>query len=180
MAFTKHAPAIGQVLSKRRKVVCDMIENVLIDFERSLEEEEWVVLGPSSRTNAHTYLKEKLLVPLTAQEPDHYNDDAKLGAAINDVVFRANAVRAWGKGAAALAALCGDEQSVGGLLERDTLELSLGGMAKQEHVLDGVGALLQLGRLKRLRLKESQLGAAEARRLSVELASSCHQLAELE
>ena len=170
-------PTTGQVLSKRRKVVCDMIENVVIDFKRGLQDKEWAAFSPRVRDRALKFLEEKALGPLTMYEPDYYNDDAKLGAAINKVVFRANAVSRWCKGTAALTALCGDEQGAGALFEHEALELA--GKAKQELVLDGVGALLVLGKLKRLNLKESKLGAAEARRLALELSSWC-QLEELE
>ena len=89
------ALTIEEVVSKRRKVVMDMAANVLVDFERNLSKDEaWALLD---QPQASAYLK-KLLEPLCKREPEHYNNDANLGEAINDAVFRANAVRGWGRG----------------------------------------------------------------------------------
>jgi hypothetical protein len=159
-----------QVVSKRRKVVADMVSNVLADFGRGLDvNADWIALGPSALDSARACL-EGLLKPLHSEEPEHYNDDAQLGAAISAAVFRANAVGGWGAGAAALALLSGHETVA--LLELEILDLTektTGG-----KVWDGIGALLRFGRLRVLNLKQAALGAAGAMRLAVELGTAPH------
>ena len=94
-----NALTLEQVVSKRRKVVMDMDANVLADFTRSLDKDEaWAALGEvCNMKSVSDYLK-SVLEPLHSQGAEYYNDDAKLGGAINDVVFRANAVRGWAGG----------------------------------------------------------------------------------
>ena len=93
------ALTLEQVVSKRRKVVMDMDANVLADFTRSLDKDEaWTALGEfCNMKSVSDYLK-SVLEPLHSQGAEYYNDDAKLGGAINDAVFRANAVRGWAGG----------------------------------------------------------------------------------
>ena len=93
------ALTLEQVVSKRRKVVMDMDANVLADFTRSLDKDEaWAALGEvCNMKSVSDYLK-SVLEPLHSQGAEYYNDDAKLGGAINDAVFRANAVRGWAGG----------------------------------------------------------------------------------
>ena len=96
------------MLAKRRKVVRDMVENVLNDFKRGTGQ-HWQDLGePTLLEQAHGYLTAQLK-QLTEHTAEHYNDDSQLGAAIHDAVFRAKAVRGWAKGLAALLKLCGDD-----------------------------------------------------------------------
>jgi hypothetical protein len=161
--------AVVQVVSKRRKVVEDMVSNVLVDFGPGLEQEAWTALGPSALGDAGEYLK-GLLKPLHSEEPEYYNEDAQLGAAINAAVFRASAVRGWGEGAAALASVSGHEAAA--LLELETLDLT--GKVTNETVWNGIGALLGLGRLQVLQLDGASLGAAGAKRLAVELGTAPH------
>ena len=163
---------IDQVLSKRRKVVRDMVNNVLGDFQRSLSAEVWKALGDSAQQRAYEYLQLRMK-ELTDEEAEYYNDDTHLGAAILDVVFRANAVRAWGQGAARLEER--GSSKAGGLLGLE--ELNLNGEVFEDankHVLDGVGALLALGKLARLNINSSRFGALETKRLSLEVATSRH------
>ena len=150
-----------------------MVCNVLFDFGRGLEQDaDWLALGPTALDHAHAYLK-GLLKPLHAEEPEHYNDDAQLGEAINAAVFQANAIRGWGKGAAALASLSGHKMVA--LLELDSLDLSRKTLTDNKTVWDGIGALLVFGKLRVLKLEPvARLGAAGAARLAVELSGSPH------
>ena len=56
-----------------------------------------IEIGKQALDDAPAYL-EGLLEPLCSQDPEHYNDDARLGYAINKAVFVADAVRGWGRG----------------------------------------------------------------------------------
>ena len=214
---------LEEVVSKRRKVVRDMVANVSADFERGLGE-AWRMLdvaAPGSaeplvkgqRTmvtrllptfltrklkakestlpileggeeplpdlsilkQAHTFL-DSVLEPLHSHDPEYYNNDAKLGSAINDAVFRSTAVRGWAAGLAALAELCGRGKAE--LLSMDSLDLSDKTMS--ESVRDGIGMLLCLGKLQALTLRKAKgLGATGAKRLALELAVAPH-LVEIE
>ena len=165
---------LEEVVSKRRKVVKDMVANVSADFERGLGE-AWKTLGPSMLRQARTFL-DALLGPLQSHEPEYYNEDAKLGGAIDDAVFLSSAVRGWADGLVALAGLC--DRSAAELLSLETLDLH--GKTLLPVVLDGLGMLLALAKLQKLTLKEAKsFGVTGAKRLAVELASAPH-LVELE
>ena len=198
IVYSHMSARAAQVVSKRRKVVADMASNVLADFGRGLDDDEnavwaalwealaldadWAALwealtrdadsaalGQSALAVARHYLKGSL-EPLTTELPEHYNEDALLGAAINAAVFRADAVRGWGKGVVALASRSGHEMAP--LLELDSLVLN-DALTDSKEVWDGIGALLVLGKLRVLELgTAAQLGAAGAARLAVELGSS--------
>ena len=80
------ALTIEQVGSKRRKVVSDMIANVIADFKYSLAKEDaWAKLGPQVQNYALSYLEE-LLQPLAKEEPEYYNHDAQLGGALERIL----------------------------------------------------------------------------------------------
>ena len=160
---------LEEVTSKRRKVVKDMVENVLADF------------GGEGKQ----YL-EGLLEPLHTEPPEYYNWDENLGAAINDAVFRSNAVRGWAEGLKVL------PESI---LERESLTLE----TTDATIWDGIGATLHHGKLQTLKcvrlhfppdstalnrsppciVRLAGLGAAGAKRLSLELATA-PRLTELE
>ena len=112
---------LEEVTSKRRKVVKDMVENVLADFGGE---------GKQSR--------EGLLKPLHTEPPEYYNRDENLGAAINDAVFRSNAVRGWAEGLKVLPEL---------ILERESLTLEM----TDATIWDGIGATLHHGKLQTLK-----------------------------
>ena len=112
---------LEEVTSKRRKVVKDMVENVLADF------------GGEGKQ----YL-EGLLEPLHTEPPEYYNRDENLGAAINDAVFRSNAVRGWAEGLKVLPEL---------ILERESLTLE----TTDATIWDGIGATLHHGKLQTLK-----------------------------
>ena len=99
MSVNQKSLTLEEVVSKRRKVVMDMDANVLADFTRSLDKDEaWAALGTVCDMKLVSNYLESLLEPLHSQGAEYYNDDAKLGGAINDAVFRANAVRGWAGG----------------------------------------------------------------------------------
>ena len=160
---------IVQVVSKRRKVVKDLVSNVVTDFVylRGLEKDQaWKALGPEALGGARICL-EGVLKPLHTEKPEYYNDDAQLGAAINDAVFLGKAIRGWDEGTAALVSLASLSGHVpADLIKLETLELTV---KTGEKVWDGIGALLSLGRLQVLNLGGAGLGAAGAKRLAVEL-----------
>ena len=89
---------LEEVVSKRRKVVKDMVTSVSADFEQSLPK-SWKSLDEEVVGRAHKCLK-TLLEPTHTAEADHYNNDANLGGAINEVVVRSRAVRSWADGVA--------------------------------------------------------------------------------
>ena len=196
MSVNQKSLTLEQVVSKRRKVVMDMDANVLADFTRSLiQDEAWAMLGEVDMKSVSDYL-ESLLDPLHSQEAEYCNRrgnssprnsriaesliarlrpaantdnaDANLGDAINDAVYRANAVRGWAKGLKALAALC--EQDVAELLTLGALDLA--DMSTNMSVWDGLGGLLKIGNLRKLGLGKCKLGAAGLKRLAVELATA--------
>ena len=163
------SPTLEEVVSKRRKVVKDMVANVSADFERGLGE-AWKTLDPSMLRRAHTLL-DALLGPLQSHGPEYYNEDAKLGGAIDDAVFRSSAVRGWADELVALAGLC--DRSAAELLSLETLDLDR--QTLLPAVLDGLGMLLALAKLQKLFLKEAKsFGATGAKRLAVELALAPH------
>jgi len=110
-----------------------------------------------------------VLEPLHSQGAEYYNDDAKLGGAINDAVFRANAVHGWAGGLQALSML--HKKGVAELLALE--ELDLKGITTAVPIWDGLGGLMQIGKLKKLGLTAGcKLGAAGLKRLAVELATA--------
>ena len=99
MSVNQKSLTLEEVVSKRRKVVMDMDANVLADFTRSLDKDEaWAALGEVCNMKSVSDYLTSVLEPLHSQGAEYYNDDAKLGGAINDAVFRANAVRGWAGG----------------------------------------------------------------------------------
>ena len=165
---------LEEVVSKRRKVVKDMAANVSADFERGLGE-AWKTLDPLMLRRAHTFL-DALLGPLQSHEPEYYNEDAKLGGAIDDAVFQSSAVRGWADGRVALAGLC--NRSAAELFSLETLDLN--GRTLLPAVLDGLGMLLAMAKLQKLTLEKAKsFSSTGAKRFAVELASAPH-LVELE
>ena len=157
------------MVSKRRKVVVDMVSNVLAEFCRGLDKDaDWAALGPSALGDALSFL-EGLLELLTKEEPEYYNDDAQLGAAVNTAALSSSAIQGWGKGAAALATFSGHEMVE--LLELKVLVLERK-LTNSKKVRDGIGTLLFFGKLRKLELKGAMLGRAGAVRLAVELGGS--------
>jgi hypothetical protein len=158
----------AQVVAKRRTVVVDMASTLLTEFSRGLDTDpDWAALGPSALEHARGHL-EHVLMPLHTQEPEHYNDDAQLGAAINSAVFFSKTIRGWGKSAAALASLSG--HTTVALLELESLVLKECEIT--DIVFGGIYMLLISRTLRVLELERSELGAAGAARLALGLGRS--------
>eukprot|EP00965_Chrysotila_dentata_P101992 3366427-Pleurochrysis_carterae.AAC.2 len=86
------ASTIEQVLSKRRKVVRDMCDQVLLQFKRArLERDAHIPWGSPLGTNAEAALASDL-TNFCAHDAEYYNDDTNLGDAILGVVNRAKQI----------------------------------------------------------------------------------------
>ena len=97
--------ASAQVLGKRQKVVGDMCAQLAVKARQIAESDEWQVLSASEVSAARMvedFLKAKLL-PLAQKEPDHYNDNAPLGSAIQEAVNMADILDGWASGLVGLA-----------------------------------------------------------------------------
>jgi hypothetical protein len=97
--------ASAQVLGKRQKVVGDMCAQLAVKARQIAESDEWQVLSASEVSAARMvedFLKAKLL-PLAQKEPDHYNDNAPLGSAIQEAVNMTDILDGWASGLVGLA-----------------------------------------------------------------------------
>ena len=92
--------ASAQVLGKRRKVVSDMCAQLAVKARQIAQSDEWQVLSATEVSAAQVvedFVKAKLL-PLAEKEPEHYNDNAPLGSAIQEAVNMADILDGWAKG----------------------------------------------------------------------------------
>ena len=133
------ALTLEQVLSKRRKVVEDMCEQLAIKARHAAQLDEWGTL-PSDAVDA--FLEDRLM-PVAKREPEHYNDNAPLGSAIQEAVAMADILDGWPNELKALAEVAGEAPTTVEELVRSegTLALSLKGDARIE-VVHGICALL--------------------------------------
>ena len=134
------ALTLEQVLSKRRKVVEDMCEQLAIRARHAAQLDEWAILLPSKAVDA--FLDERLM-PVAKREPEHYNDNAPLGSAIQEAVAMTDILDGWPNKLKALAEVAGEAPTTVEELVRSegTLALSLKGDARIE-VVHGICALL--------------------------------------
>ena len=102
------ALTLEEVLGKRRKVVRDMCEQLALRARHAAAGEAWAVLrrGADDVANVPAAVGNFLqtgLLALAGKEDSHYNDNAPLGAAINEAVEIAELLASWPKGLRALA-----------------------------------------------------------------------------
>ena len=92
----------AQVLGKRRKVVGDMCAQLEVKARQIAQSSEWRVLSEVGGSRmVEDFVKAKLL-PLAEKEPEHYNDNAPLGSAIQEAVNVAGILDGWAGGIEAL------------------------------------------------------------------------------
>ena len=85
------ALTLEQVLGKRRKVVADMCEQLAVRARQQAQAEEWNLIGAPA---VESFLEKKLL-PLAQQQAEHYNENAPLGAAIEEAVALSEILDGW-------------------------------------------------------------------------------------
>jgi hypothetical protein len=100
-----NALTIEQVVSKRRKVVQDMCDQVLLRFEHEMPKRpDWqalLALRGDAVQVATVWLKGQL-DGLSQRDAEHYNADASLGGAITQAVESVGHAEAWADGLAKL------------------------------------------------------------------------------
>jgi len=149
------------VLSKRRKIVEDMCEQLAAKARQAAQSEAWAVLRCASDTSSDTsgsvpaaveaFLNTSLMA-LAKREAEHYNENAPLGHAIQEAVAMAEILDGWPQELQALAKLAvvavGDEAVLSATAEElvrseGALALSLeGNGAVPIEVVHGLCALL--------------------------------------
>ena len=88
------------MLSKRRKVVADMCQQLAVKARQVALSDEWDALRGEDEPKdgvpvaVESFLKERLL-SLAEKEPDHYNENAPLGDAIQEAVAVADILDGW-------------------------------------------------------------------------------------
>ena len=105
MSVNLNALTIEQVVSKRRKVVQDMCDQVLLRFEHEIPKRpDWqalLALRGDAVQAAAAELKRQL-DGLSQRDAEHYNEDASLGSAITQAVESVGHAEAWADGLAKL------------------------------------------------------------------------------
>jgi len=96
------AQTIEQVIEKRKKLVSDMCEQLIVSSKQTAAtSDEWgmlrEVMGDVAIDAADRFLRSMQLA-ITAEKADHYNDNSKLLVAIDEAVGVANAVDGWSEG----------------------------------------------------------------------------------
>ena len=106
MSVNLNALTIEQVVSKRRKVVQDMCDQVVLRFEHEMPKRPaWqplLALRGDAVQVATAWLKRQL-DGLSQRDAEHYNEDASLGSAITQAVEKVGHAEAWADGLAKLA-----------------------------------------------------------------------------
>ena len=88
---------IEQAVSKRRKVVMDMAENMKVELMHEVEGKSWAALRalvPDAGRRARQALDDQLS-SVTSEPPEFYNNDDKLGASIKGAVDSKSFVSRW-------------------------------------------------------------------------------------
>ena len=155
---------MDQVLSKRRKVVADMCEQLEISTRTEAVTDAWAPLktqpaqgmAPSVPPVVERFLVERLR-PVSQRDPTHYNEDAQLGDAIQEVVVLASNVGGWAHGLAELAKLVGE--NIEDLVLRDSLDMQAGAIVSMQ-VVCGLCALTWLRPTLALDLMRTKLEPA--------------------
>merc|ERR1719183_543672 len=94
------ALTLDQVVSKRRKVVQDMSEQLKLGLTNKIcrsAKQDWDAFFASTgktREGVEAFLSEWLR-SISSREPELYNEDAMLGGAINGAVRAASCVESW-------------------------------------------------------------------------------------
>ena len=144
------ALTLEQVLGKRRKVVEDMCEQLAVKARQTAQLEEWDALRPNGTSEVpavEAFLKH-CLMPLANQEPEHYNDNAPLGIAIQEAVAMADILDGWPRKLDALAKLAVTGKAEGSatieelVQHKGMLALSLKKNSCSMEIMHGICALL--------------------------------------
>ena len=106
MSVNLNALTIEQVVSKRRKVVQDMCDQVVLRFEHEMPKRPaWQALLAlrGDAVQVATAELQRQLDGLSRRNAEHYNEDASLGDAITRAVASVGHVEAWADSLAQLA-----------------------------------------------------------------------------
>jgi hypothetical protein len=106
MSVNLNALTIEQVVSKRRKVVQDMCDQVMLRFEHEIPKRPaWQALVElrGDAVQLATATLQRQLDGLSRRDAEHYNEDASLGDAITRAVASVGHAEAWPDSRAKLA-----------------------------------------------------------------------------
>ena len=106
LSLNQMALTLEQVTSKRQKVVCDLCVQLEKELEFDLKGASWAPLVTATEGKAATeagWLLRSWLRQVDGKPSAAYNNDAELGAAINEAVLAARVVKSW---PSALVSLC--------------------------------------------------------------------------
>ena len=135
-----------QVLSKRRKVVADMCEQLAVKARQVAQSDEWDAFrgdGDDAKEGVpaavDAFLKERLS-SLAEKEAKHYNDNAPLGEAIQEAVAISDILDGWPQELRALSQEVGAESAKALVQSEEALVLPKGEVKQQ--VAEGLCALM--------------------------------------
>ena len=141
LSINMTALTIEQVVSKRRKLVAEMCDQIVLGAPRAVQQGEWAALREAvdvipGVVNA----LRAALVPMYTRQPEWYNTDQNFGGAVGQAVEVSGAVSGWGEGIAALASKLERDPTVANLLAMDVVDLH----RKQLRTVEarGLGALV--------------------------------------
>ena len=159
-----NALTLEQVVSKRRKIVRDMADQLVLRATAvAAREPTWAELRanmPALSVTVASCLRSALDV-LSGREPEHYNDDERLGESIRRAVDSAMGVSGWAAGIRAVVPPTGNAGgTLDGLLTREAVNWSYLSSGKRFglHAGQAAGCVLALSpRIRTLDLFDANL-----------------------
>ena len=173
------AQTLEQVVSKRRKLMCDMCDELIVQARYSTSQsEEWALLRQvkgEGAVDAADRMLRSFRGAIEAEQPEHFNDNQKLLDATSDALGIANSVAGWGSGLHELLldwqALNMERNSLEGLLT--TAELDLSNRKLELNAAYGAAGLVIFNpHLTNLILVNNPLGDAGVAAIASALAAS--------